>query len=212
MLDALHDKMEVFIAQKLNLPLPEAREIQDAYWRQYGTTFRGLEINHGIRMEEFLGTTHDIDIEHLVRVSHSVDLLRSSVRSLPGEVVILTNGPDDYAGRVLRTLRMTHCFRLVRGANSMKGLGGSHSKPEPLAFILTLSRLHKKAQETVFVDDSLSNLKAAKRLGITTVWCVGYRGFRKSTPPSYVDCVVSDLRELSQLAGKYNGRDYVKLD
>ena len=47
MLEAIHRRMEAFIAQRLGISIEEAQRVQKDYWRQYGATFVGLERHSG---------------------------------------------------------------------------------------------------------------------------------------------------------------------
>ncbi|MBU1862221.1 MAG: HAD family phosphatase [Candidatus Omnitrophica bacterium] len=42
-------------------------------------------------------------------------------------------------------------------------------KPDPVIFQQTLSRLHSRAEEIIFIDDTKENVVAAKKLGINTI-------------------------------------------
>src|SRR5690606_15956784 len=70
------------------LPYEEARALQKAYYRDYGTTLNGLMQRHSVDPDHFLRTVHDIDYSPVP--SHP-DLV-SAIRDLPGRKFILTNG------------------------------------------------------------------------------------------------------------------------
>lgn len=50
-------------------------------------------------------------------------------------------------------------------------ISGEHKliKPDPAIFELTLKRIKRTAQECLFIDDSLSNIETAHRLGFHTI-------------------------------------------
>jgi 2-haloacid dehalogenase len=52
-----------------------------------------------------------------------------------------------------------------------KIISGEHHlvKPDPAIFHLTLQRIQRKAEECLFIDDSLANIEAANALGFQTI-------------------------------------------
>lgn len=54
-------RIKSFIADLLELELGEAFRLQKTYYREYGTTLRGLMINHAVDPDVFLEYVHDID-------------------------------------------------------------------------------------------------------------------------------------------------------
>lgn len=68
-------------------------------------------------------------------------------------------------------------FKLVRAKHEFLQLfddliiSGEHKliKPDPAIFRLTLQRIQRAAEECLFIDDSLPNIEAARRLGFQTI-------------------------------------------
>jgi Haloacid dehalogenase-like hydrolase len=60
-------------------------------------------------------------------------------------------------------------------------------KPEPAIYTLALARLGVQPHEAVLIDDIKGNLKAARALGIATVWC---------KPGAIVGDVVAELERV----------------
>ena len=56
-------KMKSFISSELNVNTKKAYEIQKKYFFKYGTTLRGLMINHNIEPSYFLKYVHDINLK-----------------------------------------------------------------------------------------------------------------------------------------------------
>ena len=48
-------------AQLLNVDEAEAESIQKTFYKEHGTTLRGLMLNHDVDPDEFLEFVHDID-------------------------------------------------------------------------------------------------------------------------------------------------------
>ena len=55
-------KMKSFISLELNVSQKEAYKIQKKYFFKYGTTLRGLMLNHNIEPSYFLNYVHDINL------------------------------------------------------------------------------------------------------------------------------------------------------
>ncbi len=50
-----------FVAELLNMEREAAHALQKDYYKRYGTTLRGLMVEHGINPDGFLEFVHDID-------------------------------------------------------------------------------------------------------------------------------------------------------
>ena len=57
----VHKLMGEFISNNLNMDMPEAKKLQSKYYKQHGTTLRGLMDNHGIDPDHFLDEVHRLD-------------------------------------------------------------------------------------------------------------------------------------------------------
>src|SRR5215204_162055 len=82
------------------LPFDEARALQKAYYRDYGTTLNGLMQRHEVDPDHFLNTVHAIDYSPVAAHPDLVD----AIRALPGRKFILTNGDVGHARAVLNRL------------------------------------------------------------------------------------------------------------
>ncbi len=60
--DQIHARMQRFIAERLGLSLDAALVVQKTYFREHGTTMRGLMTVDRIDPHEFLAYVHDIDL------------------------------------------------------------------------------------------------------------------------------------------------------
>ena len=56
-------KMKSFISSELNVSLENAYVIQKKYFLKYGTTLRGLMMNHNVKPTYFLKYVHDINLK-----------------------------------------------------------------------------------------------------------------------------------------------------
>jgi putative hydrolase of the HAD superfamily len=71
-------------------------------------------------------------------------------------------------------------------------------KPETAGFRRLLRKHRLQAAQCVMVEDSVENLRTAKRLGMRTVWV-------NSAPrtPVFVDVKINDVLELTRVMNKF---------
>jgi putative hydrolase of the HAD superfamily len=160
--DQIDRRMGAFIQQAFSVSEVEAREMQKAYFLEYGTTLRGLMDQHGQDPHAYLAYVHDIDLE---AVAPSPALERALAR-LPGRKVIFTNASEDHAARVLARLGVAHHFAEVFDIVA----ADFRPKPEEIAYERMIAAHGVTPARTVFFEDSARNLKPAHARGMTTVW------------------------------------------
>ncbi|WP_369384828.1 HAD-IA family hydrolase [Methylobacillus glycogenes] len=116
-------------------------------------------------------------------------MLRHTLQQLPGRKVVFTNAPMTYAKRVLKLLAIDDVFDQVFSVES----SGFHPKPALRGFQHLLQTLNVRPGRCILVEDTLSALMTAKRLGMKTIWVSP-----KPKRPSYVDIRISSVLELRQ--------------
>jgi putative hydrolase of the HAD superfamily len=151
------------ISELLGLPEDAARAVQRAYWRKYGTSLRGLVLEHDVDPEPFLAYVHDVPVEDILAPDPE---LAAMLRALPGERHVFTNGPSEFAERVLARLgardAFTHLFD-IRHAEFVP-------KPDPVPYVRALARLGADPARIVLVDDAPQNVAQGRAMGLRTVW------------------------------------------
>ncbi|MEM0907256.1 MAG: pyrimidine 5'-nucleotidase [Pseudomonadota bacterium] len=100
------DRMGQYVADLLNLERAAAHKLQKDYYRRYGTTLRGLMVEHGLNPDGFLEFVHDIDHSHLAPDPR----LGDAIAGLPGRKFIMTNGTTDHASKVTARLGIDSHF------------------------------------------------------------------------------------------------------
>ncbi len=200
---ALRSAMGNYVAEALNLPADEARRLSIHYWHRYGATLLGLIRHHGVRAAHFLHQTHRLPgLERQVR-GHAHD--NAALARLPGRKFILTNAPRDYALRVLGRLGIGRHIDGVIAIDDMAMFGQLRPKPDARMLRHVAVRLRVSPRRCVLVEDTLAHQKAARSVGMGTVWMQRYarRGApfgpaaaRLSARPAYVDRVVRRLSAL----------------
>ncbi len=195
--------MREFIQRELAVDAEEAVRLNLHYWHRYGATLLGLVRHHGVRPAHFLHETHNLPgLEQHVS-GHRHDL--AALRRLPGRKFILTNAPRAYALRVLGGLGVLHLFDGVIAIEDMAMFGELRPKPDARMLRSMAVRLGVSPSRCVLVEDTLVHQKAARRVGMGTVWM--QRFARRPSPgllsqpncamkPPYVDHRVRKLASL----------------
>ena len=193
----IRDAMGDYIEQQLGCSPAEAAALRNRHWHRYGATLLGLVKHQGVDAAHFLHHTHLLPgLEGRVR-GHGPDL--AALARLPGRRVLLTNAPAAYAARVLGVLGIAHLFDAVIAIEQMWMFGQLRPKPDARLFRAVAARLGVPPERCVLVEDALTNQKAARRVGMATVWMQrwlarpGVRPYRK---PAYVGRRVHKLNEL----------------
>jgi len=156
-------RMTAFICDTLGIQHAEADALRVRYWRQYGTTLRGLVLHHGIEPETFLHDVHDIDAHELLQPNPA---LNAALSNISVRKVIHTNGIREHAVRILSALDVQHHFDAIYDIRYNKYL------PKPCSETLSML-LHDEAvlpARTLVLDDMQENLSVAKGLGAKTCW------------------------------------------
>ena len=212
MLVAIHLRMNAFIRRRFEVSDEEAGRLRTQYWKQFGSTFLGLWKNHGVDPEEFLTEVHDFDLSPYAEKSAK---LCDTLRRLPGRKVVFTNGPRNYAERVVRRLGILPWVELV-SSSDMRLFRGWRPKPSISMLEAVCRTFRSMPSEAVLVDDSLMNLRAAKRAGLHTVWCTGARRRHGKIdhlkPIAYVDLAIREIGELPKWVGRLAPADFARKD
>lgn len=185
----LNRSMTAYLAHHLDLDTEQASRLRRHYWKRYGATLLGLMRHHGTDPHPFLRVTHEFpDLARMVRREPG---LRAALCRLPGRKVVFSNSPARYAREVLGIL---HIADLFDGVFSIEHTG-FRPKPDPAGFLRLMRRHGLHPRSCVMVEDSLPNLRTARRLGMKTVW-VSAGG----KAPDYVDVIVRSVRSLPTAA------------
>ncbi len=162
-------RMTRFVAAALGLPEAAARDVQKAYYRDYGTTLRGLMCRHGVDPDAFLDDVHAIDLSVLAPAP-ALDRLLGAIS---GRKIVLTNGSYAHARNVLAALGLGRHFDDIYDTASL----GFAPKHDPVVFDGFVRRAAIDPTQAVMIDDLVRNLAPAHRAGMTTVWIRGAHDF-----------------------------------
>lgn len=183
----IDSRMTRYVEKLLQLPSEEARSLQKALYRDYGTTLHGLMERHRIDADDFLEFVHDIDYSGL----QPDPALGQAIRALPGRRFIFTNGDTAHAERTARQLgiydHFHEIFDIVAAGLVPKPNRGTYDKFVALHGIET--------SRSVMFEDLARNLVVPKQLGMATVLIV----------PKNMEAVIGD-------AWEHDGEDHDHVD
>ncbi len=163
--DQIHDRMQRFIAERLNLSLEEALVVQKTYFREHGTTMRGLMTVDKVDPHEFLAYVHEIDLACVP----PDPVLAAALAALPGRKIVHTNGSVRHAERLLTHLEVAESFCGIVDIVD----AGFEPKPALAGYRELLRRHGVRPQTALMIEDMAKNLVPAAALGMTTAWMRG---------------------------------------
>ena len=193
----VHRLMGEFISKNLNMDMPEAKKLQSKYYKQHGTTLRGLMDNHGIDPDHFLDEVHRLDYS----IVGSNKILNEELHKLQGRKIIYTNANKKHVIDVLDRINLTNFFDEIFDIKMANYI----PKPElkPYKQIIDLFNIEPKS--SAMFDDIAKNLVPAKNVGFTSVWIdAGYENFSDDIKASkqYLDHETTNITEFLEDVNK----------
>lgn len=187
------ERIRNYIASFLGTTHDDAFRKQKDFYRRYGTTMRGMMIEHGMNPDDFLDFVHQIDHSPI----QPNPALGAALERLPGRKLVLTNGTRAHADAVMKRLAIDRHFEDVFDIVA----GELEPKPFPQTYDRFLARHGVDAGEAAMFEDLARNLEVPHALGMTTVLVVPERTrevFRESWEleghdAAHVDYVTDDL-------------------
>ena len=183
--------MTQYLRTHLGLDETGANELRVRYWHHYGATLLGLIRYHNVDARHFLWHTHQFpDLPRMILAEGG---LRATLRRLPGRKVIFSNAPVHYSKAVLGVLNIADLFQDIFTIERTR----FRPKPDAAGFYRLFQQHRLNPARCIMVEDSLENLKTAKKLGMKTVWVSA-----GATRPRYVDVSVNSVLRLPKLLHK----------
>ena len=184
----VHTLMGKFVSAHLNIDIKKATELQRKYYRQHGTTLRGLMDNHNVDPDHFLSEVHQLDYS-IVGPNFK---LNRELKKLKGRKIIYTNANRQHANDILIRLELTNMFDEIFDIKTANYI----PKPEASPYEQIISEFNIDPITTIMFDDIAKNLVPAKNVGFASVWIdVGYENFSDDIAKSkkYLDYETKDL-------------------
>lgn len=183
--------MTRYVMEQLALDEASANELRVRYWRRYGATLLGLVRHHGTDPRHFLWHTHQFP--HLRSMLVFERGLRDMLRRLPGRKIVFSNAPGHYSRTVLKALGIFDLFDDIYSVEHTR----LRPKPAPFGFLRIVREHGLAPRRCVMVEDTLENLRTAKRLGMRTVWVS-----RAGKAPEFVDLRIRSVLQLRRAINK----------
>jgi len=182
-----------YVMRVIDKDFDEARKWQKHYYREYGTTLRGLMDEHDVDPQHYLDDVHDIDYSSISRNEE----LGNLIQALPGRKHIFTNGDVPHAQRTLAALGIENTFDEIFDITH----AGFVPKPEPEPYDKFLKSHDIDPKFAAMFEDMPRNLEIPKKKGMSTVLLVAAE--QESSPrenweldgknSSHIDFVSDDL-------------------
>jgi len=160
---AIRERINTFLLERMGFPPDQIDVMREQYFREYGTTLRGLQANYTVDMDEYLAFVHNVPLEaHL----HPDPVLRGVIEALPARKFIFTNADSLHANRVLDVLGLQGLFDGILDVYTL----APYCKPMPESFELALQAAGSPDPHTcALLDDQARITRAAHRLGLYTI-------------------------------------------
>jgi putative hydrolase of the HAD superfamily len=196
--DQIHARMTLFIAKRFDLSPEAALARQKAYFREHGTTLRGLMVVDRIDPNAFLAFVHDIDL----RCVPPDPGLVAALAALPGRKIVHTNGSRRHAERLLDHLGIAGSFCGILDIEA----AGWEPKPALAGYHELLKRHQVTPGTALMVEDIARNLIPAAALGMTTAWVRNRAEWgADGAEGDHIHHIVDDLGDFLSAAASLDG-------
>lgn len=184
---ALKVRMSQYMIERMNIPADDVPRLREKYFREYGTTLRGLQAHYKMDVQDYLAYVHNVNLGDFI---HPDPIQQSVLASLGTRNLIFTNADVAHARRVLHQLQIEQYFADIIDVNRMDPF----CKPSPESFALAMKVAGESdPQKCVMIDDLPHTTRAAKALGLYSLL------FGAAASGSDADAAFSDWRQLSTL-------------
>tara|TARA_B100000700_G_scaffold87484_1_gene98520 strand:+ start:787 stop:1464 length:678 start_codon:yes stop_codon:yes gene_type:complete len=193
----VHELMGKFVSSHLSIDIEDAKIIQKKYYKQHGTTLRGMMDNHGVDPDHFLAEVHKLDYS-IVGPNHK---LNEELKKLQGRKIIYTNANMQHALDVLKRIELSNFFDEIYDIKMANYI----PKPEMAPYKEMIKQFDISPQNAAMFDDIAKNLVPAKNAGFTSVWIdAGYENFSDDIKASkkYLDHETTNITKFLEDVNK----------
>jgi putative hydrolase of the HAD superfamily len=146
--DQIDRRMCNYVDEFLNIPAAEAYKVQKSFFREHGTTLRGMMECHDMDPGPYLDYVHEIDFSPIETDE------------------VMAKAATDYALKVIERLGVDHHMEDVFDIVD----AGYIPKPAPEVYTQFVEKYDIEPSRAVMVEDMARNLIPAAALGMKTVW------------------------------------------
>ena len=195
----VHELMGKFVSSHLKIDINEAKQLQKKYYKQHGTTLKGMMDNHGVDPDDFLAAVHNLDYS-IVNPNFK---LNEELKKLSGRKIIYTNANMQHAIDVLDRIELSGFFDEIYDIKMANYI----PKPEIAPYEQLIKQFDINAKSSAMFDDIAKNLVPAKKVGFTSVWIdAGYENFSDDIQASknYLDHKTTNITNFLENVNKGN--------
>ena len=193
----VHQLMGKFVSNHLNISIEDAKIIQKKYYKQHGTTLRGMMDNHGVDPDHFLAEVHKLDYS----IVDPNKKLNEELKKLGGRKIIYTNANMQHTLDVLERIELSNFFDEIYDIKRANYI----PKPELAPYEQMIKQFDINTKSAAMFDDIAKNLVPAKNVGFTSVWIdAGYENFSDDIEASkkYLDHKTTNIAEFLEDVNK----------
>src|ERR1700690_1973033 len=160
---AIKARMNSYMDERMGIPQADIPRLREKYFREFGTTLRGLQVNYDVNVQDYLAYVHDLPLKDYLQPDATQQQV---LASLPTRNLIFTNADVQHAQRVLRQLQIEEYFADIVDVNRMD----PYCKPSRAAFKIALSIAGESdPSKCVMMDDLPHTPRAAKDFGLYAI-------------------------------------------
>ena len=183
----IKDRINSYMHLEMGIEWEQVVVLQKQYFETYGTTLRGLQINHDVDPYDYLDYVHNVPLGAYITPDQRLNELLASMNL---NKWIFTNADNKHAVKVLNHLQMMDQFSGIIDVETM----GFINKPSPEAFEISLRIIGEPdPSRCIFIDDSHRNVSAARELGFYSI-LISKNG--ETDGNDHVIPYLKDLREI----------------
>jgi len=157
---AIKERMNVYMRDRMGFAPAQIPRLREKYFREYGTTLRGLQANHKMDAADYLTFVHDLPLRDYLTPDPT---LRSVLASLPARKWIFTNADAAHARRVLAALELDGLFDGIVDINTI----APYCKPMLESFRIALDAADEaNPARCAMIDDLPHTARAAREFGL----------------------------------------------
>ena len=160
---AIRERINAYMYERMGFPPEQIEVLREQFFREYGTTLRGLQANYTVDMDEYLAFVHNVPLEaHL----HPDPELHRVIEALPARKFIFTNADSLHANRVLNVLGLQGLFDGILDVHTL----APYCKPMLESFEMALQAAGSPDPRTcALLDDQARITRAARSLGFYSI-------------------------------------------
>ncbi len=160
---AIKNRISLYMHEQLGMTWEEIPAHREEYFRNYGTTLRGIQANFDVDEDAYHAYVHQLPLDEYIAPDPN---LLALLEHLPQKKIILTSADEKHARRVLKHLTLTKHFEQILDVHAI----APHIKPQPEAFQRAMDLVGETdPHRCVIIDDLPRTTHAAKDFGFFSI-------------------------------------------